>query len=73
MRHPRKKKEASRLGDDEIARGQERRKQFEAIGAVEGIVPTPEMQAAFEMFDRERWGHERRRAYIIARFAKKAF
>ncbi len=34
---------------------------------IEGNPLTPEDIAMFEMFDREGWSHERRRAYIIAK------
>lgn len=38
-----------------------------AMQAIEGNPLSPDDIAMFEMFERERWSHERRRAYILAR------
>jgi len=37
---------------------------------IEGNPLTPEEIAMFEMFEREGWSHEKRRAYIIRQFEK---
>ena len=36
-----------------------------ACNAIEGVPPTDEDIAMFEMFEREGWSGEKRRAYII--------
>ena len=43
-----------------------RRMEAFACNAIEGAPPSPEDIAMFEMFEREGWSHEQRRAYIIA-------
>lgn len=47
---------------------------FPGVGrqAIEGNPLTDEEIAMFEMFEREEWPHEKRRAYIIERARKKA-
>jgi hypothetical protein len=52
------------LTDAEIAAIKQRRAEFRAICAVEGIKFTAEDDELFAMFDRERWPHERRIAYL---------
>ena len=54
----------AKLTDTEIAAIKQRRAEFQAICAVEGIVFTPEDAELFAMFDRERWSHDRRIAYL---------
>ena len=54
----------AKLDDTEIAAIKRRRAEFRAICAVEGIVFTSEDDELFAMFDRERWSHERRIAYL---------
>lgn len=39
------------------------------LQAIEGNPLSPEDVAMFEMFEREGWTHEQRRAYILARVA----
>ncbi len=39
---------------------------MEHLQAIEGNPLTPEEIAMFEMFDREGWSNERRRAHILA-------
>lgn len=41
-----------------------------ALAAVEGNPLTPEEIAMFEMFDRESWSDERRRAFILEKVLK---
>jgi hypothetical protein len=55
---------AAKLTDAELAAIKKRRSDFRAICAVEGIVFTKEDDDIFAMFDRERWPHERRIAYL---------
>ncbi len=54
----------SKLTDSEIAAIKQRRAEFRAICAVEGIAFTAEDDELFAMFDRERWPHDRRIAYL---------
>lgn len=51
----------------EVTEARERRLDAMAMQAIEGNPLSPEQVAMFEMFERERWSHERRRAYILAR------
>jgi hypothetical protein len=45
-----------------------RRLEMQHLQAIEGNPLTAEEIAMFEMFEREGWSHERRRAYILAKF-----
>lgn len=54
----------TKLSDAELSAVKQRRADFHAICAVEGIVFTPEDDELFAMFDRERWSHERRIAFL---------
>lgn len=58
--------------DQDLAEAKRRRAEFDAICAIEGIVPTAEQEAMFEMFDRERWPYERRVAYVLERARRRA-
>jgi hypothetical protein len=51
---------------DEAAR--ERRLEMQHLQAIEGNPLTGDEIAMFEMFEREGWSHERRRAHILAMF-----
>jgi hypothetical protein len=51
---------------DEAAR--ERRLEMQHLQAIEGNPLTADEIAMFEMFEREGWSHERRRAHIAAMF-----
>jgi len=55
----------------ETAARLERRKEAFALQEIEGNPLTPDEKAMFEMFDREGWSDERRRAHILAQFAHK--
>jgi hypothetical protein len=51
-----------------ISRLSERLQEAQHLQALEGNPLTDAELAMFEMFEREGWSHERRRAYIAARF-----
>lgn len=53
----------------EKAARQKRRAEGLHLQALEGNPLTADEKAMFEMFDREGWSDERRRAYIRAQFA----
>jgi hypothetical protein len=48
----------------------ERRLSAQHLQAVEGNPLTADEIAMFEMFEREEWSHERRRAYILGLFQR---
>jgi hypothetical protein len=54
-------------------RAAERQRRLDAmqLQELEGNPLTAEEVAMFEMFDREDWSHERRRAYILERMTRK--
>ena len=54
------------LTEEEVAVSRERRLEAMHLQVIEGNPLTPEEVAMFEMFERERWPHEKRRAYILA-------
>jgi hypothetical protein len=56
-----------RLSKAEIAEAQQRRLEAMNLQAIEGNPLDAEDIAMFEMFEREGWPHERRRAYILDR------
>ena len=47
--------------------GRERRLEAMHLQAIEGNPLDADQIAMFEMFEREGWSHERRRAYLLAR------
>ena len=49
---------------------QKRRQEGFKLHEIEGNPLTPEEKEMFEMFDREGWDDERRRAYIIGQFVR---
>jgi len=53
------------LSDEELALAIRRRKEGMNLHAIEGNPLSADEIAMFEMFERERWSHERRRAYIF--------
>jgi hypothetical protein len=55
---------------DEAAR--ERGLEMEHLQVIEGNPLTADEAAMFEMFEREGWSHERRRAHILALFRRVA-
>lgn len=56
-----------RLSKAEIAEARQRRLEAMNLQAIEGNPLDAEDVAMFEMFEREGWPHERRRAYILDR------
>jgi hypothetical protein len=59
--------EAHALTGDEVKVSRQRRLEAMALQAVEGSPLSTEQVAMFEMFERERWPHARRRAHILAK------
>ncbi len=55
------------LAPEEVAAARQRRLEAMALQAIEGNPLSAEDIEMFEMFERERWSHERRRAYILAK------
>jgi hypothetical protein len=60
------------LSEAEVAIARQRRLEATKLQEVEGNPLTADELAMFEMFERERWSHERRRAYITAKARKLA-
>ena len=58
---------SSQLSPAEVAASRKRRLMGMKLQEIEGNPASPEQIAMFEMFEREGWSHERRRAYIAAR------
>jgi len=56
---------ANRTADDAA---RERRLEMQHLQVIEGNPLAADEIAMFEMFEREGWSHERRRAYILAKF-----
>lgn len=54
-----------RLTEAEVAEARRRREVGMALQAIEGNPLTAEEVTMFEMFERERWSFEKRRAYIL--------
>ena len=55
-----------RLPPEQIATARDRRLEAMHLQVIEGNPFDEEDIAMFEMFEREGWDHERRRAYILA-------
>ena len=55
-----------RLSPAEVAAARKRRLEGMRLQEIEGNPLTPDEVAMFEMFEREAWSHEKRRAYILA-------
>ena len=53
------------LSAEEVALARQRRLEAMTLQEIEGNPLTAEDVAMFEMFERERWSHERRLAYIL--------
>lgn len=58
------------LSEEQVAAARDRRRVAMHLQAIEGSPATPEQVRMFEMFERERWSHERRLAYIKERAAR---
>lgn len=59
-------KQVPLLTPAEVAKARERRLDAMALQELEGNPLTAVDVEMFEMFERERWPHDRRRAYILA-------
>ncbi len=59
--------ETSRLSPSDIAQARKRRLAAMRLQEIEGNPLSADQVAMFEMFEREAWPHERRRAYILAK------
>jgi len=59
-------KAKDRLSPEQVAAARERRLEAMHLQEIEGNPLDSEDIAMFEMFEREGWDHERRRAYILA-------
>jgi hypothetical protein len=57
----------------DVAFARERRLVAMHLQEIEGNPLDAEQVAMFEMFERERWSHEKRLAYILERVAKARF
>lgn len=55
------------LTDKEVAQTTARRLVAAHLQSIESNPPTPDQTAMFEMFERERWPHEKRLDYIRRR------
>jgi hypothetical protein len=60
------------LTAQEVAASRCRRLEAMALQAVEDNPLTPDEIAMFEMFERESWPHDRRRAWILGKVAARA-
>ncbi len=58
---------SSHLSPSEVARSRKRRLTAMHLQEIEGNALSADQVAMFEMFEREAWTHERRRAYILAK------
>ena len=58
--------EDATLSEAELVEAIRRRLEAMALQEIEGNPLSAEDAALFEMFERERWSHERRRAYLLA-------
>jgi hypothetical protein len=56
-----------RLTKAEVEDARKRRLEAMNLQVIEGNPLDADDIAMFEMFERERWSHERRRAYVLAR------
>jgi hypothetical protein len=58
------------LTEEQVAAAKGRRLEAMRLQEIEGNPLDAEQVAMFEMFEREKWSHERRRAYIGERAAR---
>jgi hypothetical protein len=61
------KVEEKKLTPAEVEEARKRRLEAMALQEIEGNPLDAEQVAMFEMFERERWSHEKCRAYLLAR------
>ena len=66
------KKQPDTLSPSEVLAAKERRLEMQHLQAIEGNPLDAEDVAMFEMFERERWSHERCRVFILERARKNA-
>jgi hypothetical protein len=59
--------ETSLLSPSAVMRARKRRLAAMRLQEIEGNPLSADQVAMFEMFEREAWPHERRRAYILAK------
>jgi hypothetical protein len=62
----------SRLSPGEVADARKRRLEAEALQRIEANPLAADEVAMFEMFERERWSHARRREFILAKVRQHA-
>jgi hypothetical protein len=55
------------LAPNLVASARKRRLAVMRLQEIEGNPLSPDQVAMFEMFEREAWSHERRRAFILAK------
>lgn len=60
------KSEEKKLTPDEVEAARKRQLEAMALQEIEGNPLDAEDIALFEMFERERWSHERRREHLLA-------
>jgi hypothetical protein len=60
-------KSAPILSHPDVEAARKRRLEAMRLQEIEGNPLTPDQVEMFEMFERERWPHEKRRAYIEAK------
>lgn len=66
------KNEPKKLSLKEVADARARRMNIQHLQQIEGNPLDGEQIAMFEMFERERWNHDQRLEYILARARKSA-
>jgi hypothetical protein len=60
------------LTPKEVAAARDRRREAMTLQVIEGNPLAADEVAMFEMFERERWSHARRRAFILAKLRRHA-
>ncbi len=63
---------SARLSPEGVSAARIRRLEAMTLQDIEGNALSPDDIAMFEMFERERWSHDRCRAYILAQFQRLA-
>ncbi len=63
---------SARLSPEDVSAARIRRLEAMTLQNVEGNALSLDQVEMFEMFERERWSHERRREYIMARIQRLA-
>ena len=65
-------KASETLSDEEVAEARVRRLEAMRLQEIEGNPLDAEQVAMFEMFEREKWSHEKRLAHLAERLKKRA-